>query len=305
MYFYTIVTCLYAALFAWFVALMRKNAATRIPIEGWICATIVIGLVEVSLKTADFLAWNSDGVKDLWITFTSIAFGVLKHAISRTLFALVSLGWGVTTDRLGCAMYVAIAMGIVYLVVAGSSDFAIIFAIEDMQTMSIGEEEKIFEFATLMVLVLAAVNSVFVVFTLLALTCTMCHLRKMNQTLKLSRFIKLTILFVSTTILSSIWSALSILGTFSQDGISQELATMKVNAGHEAFFLLLLAGVAFLWRPSPDSQEYAYVMVLSDNDGAGGLGELELTENAYDDDDGPRKFGSYDGRFKIDDGVSG
>jgi hypothetical protein len=58
----------------------------------------------------------------------------------------------------------------------------------------------------------------------------------------------------------------------------------------ELNYIYVLAGVAILWRPSPNAKEYAYVMELpamtagEDEDG----NELELTgvvPSAVDDDD--------------------
>jgi hypothetical protein len=72
--------------------------------------------------------------------------------------------------------------------------------------------------------------------------------------------------------------------------------------------LYLLIGVAFLWRPNPAAQEYAYVMELRSDGEDVDENDLELTgvvPSAMDDDDDfddePKmnEQGGTDGRFQI------
>lgn len=66
---------------------------------------------------------------------------------------MVSLGWGVIRDTLGSALHRVVILGIVYVAVAGLRDFMIIFAVEDMQTMSYDEEVELFDLATILTFV--------------------------------------------------------------------------------------------------------------------------------------------------------
>jgi hypothetical protein len=65
-------------------------------------------------------------------------------------------------------------------------------------------------------------------------------------------------------------------------------ASMEIN------YILVLSGVAILWRPQANAKEYAYVMELppmtagdDEDDGEGGLELTGVVPSAVDDDDEP------------------
>lgn len=63
MYFYLFVTLVYFVLMAAYGIFMNINAESRIDIEKWILATIIMGLLETFFTTGAFMVWNEDGTQ--------------------------------------------------------------------------------------------------------------------------------------------------------------------------------------------------------------------------------------------------
>jgi len=290
MYFYDFLFLVYLALAAWFGYLMKQNVASRIPIEKWIFMTIVLGLLELLFRVADYMSWNSDGVRSNGLTYVGILFGVLKHAISRCLVVMVSLGWGVVRDDLGSALLRIIILGIIYIGVAAAREFMILFAVEDMQTLSYDQEVELFDAATVLTFVVAAVDVIFIMWILDALNGTMQYLENMSQTRKLQRYLKFRTILLFAILFAVIWAVFSLVDTYDEDGIVREEHEWVVDAATEVNYLFVLIGVSWLWRPNPSAKEYAYVMELATTGGDGET-ELELTggvvPSAMDDDEEP------------------
>lgn len=307
MYFYTVLLVIYVLLLVWYLCLMRINRDARIPIEKWILLTIVMGTLELAFRTADYFDWNVDGVRSEWLTFAGIFMGVIKHGFSRCLIVMVSMGWGVIRDTLGMQLTKIIILGSIYIGVAAARDFMILFAVEDMQTLSYNEEIELFDLATLFTFVVAAVDVIFIFWILDAMNGTMQYLENMGQSRKLARYNKLRNLFLIAILFATVWAVFSLVDTYDKDGIVREQHEWIVDAATEVNYLFVLVGVAFLWRPNPSAKEYAYVMELPANGDENG-NELELTgtvPSAMDDED-EEPLGvfndGHDERFKIEDG---
>lgn len=307
LYFYLVLLALYALLFLWYYCLMRANVQSRIPIEKWILLTIVMGLVEMVFLVSDDLDWNRDGNHNEFLRYAGILMGVAKDGFSRCLLVMVSLGWGVIRDTLGSDLPRIVVLGIVYIACESVLEFTLEFAEEDIQSLSYEAEVDLFDLATIFDFVVAAVNVIFIMWTLDALGATMTYLDNMNQTRKLARYLRLRTILLFAVLFAVVWSVFALVDTYDEDGIVREEHEWIVEAATEVNYLAVLVGVAILWRPNPNAKEYAYVMELSATAGADGGTELELTDvvpSAMDDDDDdePTNYSNrnHDSRFKID-----
>ena len=115
--------------------------------------------------------------------FVGVFVGVLKRGISRCLVLMVSLGWGVVRDTLGDQLNKITFFGILYVGTATARDVFTIFAITENQTLSIEEEEDLFDIVTILTFVVAAIDVTFYMWILDALNSTMQYLENMNQTI--------------------------------------------------------------------------------------------------------------------------
>ena len=311
MFFYTIITLLYFALLLWYGVSMYVNEESRIEIEKWIFLSICLGLLEMIFRTGDYYVWNADGYRSSFIIWIGVLAGTVKQGVSRCLIVMVSLGWGVVRDTLGSQMRVIIVLGALYIGVSAVRDLMIVFAIEDLNTLSFENEEKIFDVVKILTLVVSAINVIFIMWILDALNNTMLYLENMNQSRKLERFLKLRCLFLMSILFATVWAVFTMVDTVNEDGIVEEEHAWLIDAATEINYLFVLIGVAYLWRPNPSAREYAYVMELPAM-GGDGDNELELTghvPSAMDSDDGSvgkengyldeQEVDDHDHRFQI------
>ncbi|GAX23593.1 hypothetical protein FisN_12Hh159 [Fistulifera solaris] len=283
MWFYIYVTLGYIAFVLWYGISMIKNKESRIPIEKWILATICLGLVESFYQAVHLLLWNGQGYPNNLLAYLTIFTGSFKQGVSRCLAVMVGLGWGVVRDSLGSTMRTIVILGTAYTATSVFVDLIMVFAIEDIQTLSESKEENLFQLASLLTFVLAVLDVVFFMWMLDALNNTMEYLENMNQTRKLERYLQLRQIFLFTILASVIWAIFSVVDTFGESGILLEENEWMIEGLKELIYTGALLGVAILWRPNPNAKEYAYVMELrSDGD------DLELSgvvPSALDDDD--------------------
>lgn len=220
---------------------------------------------------------------------TALALGILKHASSRCLGVMVSMGWGVVRDSLGRALIKIIFLGLLYSGVTMARDFLVVAA-EKVETVSLTEEEELIDLALVLTPIIIVINLIFYFWIIASLNSTTEYLRNMNQTSKLRRHMQLRCLILTSLFVVGVWLLLSIAQVFtgflSQDQIWIMEAVMNAN------YLFILCGVAVLWRPTSTSKDYATQMEvpsLGDDDN-----ELELScvvpsadDMDYDDGNDP------------------
>jgi Lung seven transmembrane receptor len=261
---------------------------------------ISLGLFEMISRSIDYFIWNIVGYRNAFVIYVSVLSGVLKQGISRCLIVMVSLGWGVVRDSLGSTMRIIIILGAIYIALSAVRDLMIIFAIEDMNTLSLNEENNVVNIIRILTLVIAAIDVMFILWILDALNNTVIYLETMNQTRKLDRYNKLRCLFMLSILFSTMWAVFALVDSVNDEGLVAEEHAWAIDAATEINYLFVLVGVALLWRPNPSAREYAYVMELSatggtDDDENGielGGAVPSATDGDDDDDDDNNNNGS-------------
>ncbi|GKY93988.1 hypothetical protein MPSEU_000365600 [Mayamaea pseudoterrestris] len=298
MHFYTLLLAGYLALIMWYAFLMKQNESSRIDIENFVFITILLGLIEVTVRGVDYHTWNWVGERKEYLTYLGIILGSMKHGSARALLVMVALGWGVIRDSLGTATKKIISLAVVYVGVVASRGLVILFAVQDMQTLSFQTEVKLFDAATILTFVVAAIDIIFVIWILVALDGTMQYLEGMRQSRKLARYLKLRMIFLFGVLFSTFMAVFSLVDAYNEDGIVREEHEWIVEAAAELKFFVVLSGIAFLWKPNPSAKEYAFAMELPLS-GEGDT-ELEMTDTVpsalSDDEDDPANE-----RLKVDD----
>ena len=308
MYFYTVMTIVYVGLLIWYCVLMSMNKESRIPIEKWILMTIGMGLVEMFLCTGFYFIWNLSGHRPMFLDYSGVIVGVLKRGVSRVLMVMVSLGWGVIRDSLGSTMNSIVILGASYIGVSSFRELMEDFYREDITKLSYEEETEIFDIVTFLTFVEAAIDVIFILWILDALNGTMQYLENMSQLRKLQRYLSLRSVLLFAILFATIWVVFQLVDSYDEDGIVQEEHVWVVEAAFEVNYVLVLIGIAYLWRPNPSAREYAYVLELPASGGEDGETELELSgvvPSAMDDEDEPpddqeNGYNDHDERFKID-----
>jgi hypothetical protein len=167
-------------------------------------------------------------------------------------------------------------------------DLLIIFVLEDLGTISTSKEVKMFDVVQVLTLLISGMDVIFILWILDAMNNTVIYLESMNQTRKLARYNKLRCLFMFSILFAAIWAVFTLVDSVNDEGLVAEEHAWAIDAATEVNYLFVLIGVALLWKPNPNAQEYAYVMELS-GDGGNGENEIELSgvvPSAADSDDG-------------------
>ena len=305
LYFFAAMTIAYLVVSLWYGIMMHLNVESRIPIEKWILTTILLGLGEMLFKTADAFVWNSDGHRQLWLCYVGIISGVVKRGWSRSLIVMVSLGWGVTKDSLGRTYKWIFMLCMLYIGLSAFCDLTIVVAVTEMETLSQTAETNLYDIYTLLTFLIAAVDVIYVMWILDGLASTMEHLESMQQTRKLKRYLRLRCLFLFAVVFAAAWAMFAVANAFT-DGIVGEEDSWMVDSATELNYLIVMFGIACLWRPSASAREYAFAMELPSSNyegdglelsGAGVPSALD-SDDEYDDGYVDTKEGRNNGSFR-------
>jgi len=300
MYFFAIITVVYFLVFVWYALAMHCNRDSTIGIQKWILWTIFLGLLETFFNAGNYFVWNEDGVRVWFAMYSGVVLGVMKRAISRCLVVMVSLGWGVVRDTLGDQLKKIVFLGILYVGVSAACECMKIFAIDQYKTLSLNQEEELFDVVTILTFVVAAIDVTFYMWILDALNGTMQYLENMSQSTKLRQYLRLRCILLLSILFAVVWAIFGIVNSY-MDGMLEEQQQWAIQAAWELNYLMVLIGVSSLWRPNKYANEYAYVMELpsmaSDSDDV----EFETNADTISDEDGYDNVA--DGGLKVDNAV--
>mmetsp|Transcript_23407 Transcript_23407/g.32801 ORF Transcript_23407/g.32801 Transcript_23407/m.32801 type:complete len:621 (-) Transcript_23407:115-1977(-) len=307
MYYFVALTVVYFILFGWYAISMKCHEDAVIPIQKWVLTTIGMGFLEAFFKTGDFFVWNEDGTRFWFAMYTGVFVGVVKRGISRCLVLMVSLGWGVVRDTLGDQLNKIVFFGILYVGTATARDVFTIFAVTENQTLSIEEEEDLFDIVTILTFVVAAIDVTFYMWILDALNGTMQYLENMNQTMKLKRYLRLRCILLLSILFAVVWSVFGLVDTYMDEAMMEEQNAWGITIAWEVNYLFVLISVAVLWRPNPNAKDYAFVMELpalggndDDDDNEIGIEFTETVPSANDDDDDEGENGEHENGYHDD-----
>lgn len=290
MHFFWFLTVLYLILAVWYGIKMKMHEDSYIPIQRWIMGTILMGLLETFFLSGNYWVYNEDGYSFGFAFYTGILIGVLKHGLSRCLILMMSLGWGVVRDQLDNMNHI-ILLGVLDIGFITAREVMRILAGKEFEALSDQGEEDIWEVYTILAFVVAAIDIIFYLWILDALNGTMQYLENMNQGRKLSRYLRLRCILLFCILFFVMWGVFVSVNSLMDEGIVEDQNSWVAEASLELNSFVLLASVAYLWRPDPNAKNYAYVMelpALGEGDDEDGEHELEMTENvpsAMDDDE--------------------
>ena len=264
-----------------------------IPIQKWIVVTIGIGLLEVFFKAGDLWVWNVDGDRFWFSMYTGVIVGVGKRAISRCLVVMLCLGWGVTCDSLGDKMKKIIMLGTLYAGTSAARDILLVLGITENEVLSTETETEILDVVTILTFITAFIDVSFYLWIFDALNGTMQYLEEMNQSRKLKRYLRLRLFLLLSVLFALLWTVFGIVDSYNDTRmVNEEENGWVLSAVWEVNYLLVLVGLACLWRPTAGAKEYAYVMELSQ---LGNDLEFDTTIDGPDSDDEGVEMGSGGG----------
>jgi len=260
--FYIVLTTLHLALLFWFRYLMQANASERIRIEEWIFGTICLAAVDIVLHMTYEMAIANVDHDIRWLDTLGVVAHAAKHGLSRCLYLMVSLGWGVVRETLAKqTMYFLYFLGAAYAVSVSFYDIFVIFGWYE-------ESEGDAEFMVNCFLASFVIDVIFIVWIPFGLNRTMAVLRLYRQERKLERYVWLWRIFVVAVAISIGMSILFVIDSVNNG--SEYIDGETLERSNEIIYLFILSCIAYLWRPNPQAKLYSNYQVMESN---------------YDDDD--------------------
>jgi len=234
--------------------------------------------------------------------YTVVVIGVMKRGISRCLVVMVSLGWGVVRDTLGDQIKKITVLGGLYVCISAVREIIVLFSQDKYTTLDVNAEAELYDIVTVLTFVVAAIDVCFYMWVLDALNGTMMYLENMGQGTKLRQYLRLRCILLLSILFGMVWVTFSMVNSYMETAILELQEEWIINGTWEINYLMVLIGVAWLWKPNPNAKEYAFVMELPS---MGTDVEFETNADTIDDDeDGfENDREGYQSGLKIDEGV--
>lgn len=272
-------------------------------LQHWISAVILLGMLESSLLFGHFLSWNDNGVISISILSAGLFFGVVKRSVSRGVVLMVTMGYGVVRPSIGeemkRVMLLTGAYGVLSLIYTFSSSLP-----NSSKNVSDPDFGNLF---AIVVMLLAAVDTTFYMWTINSLNNLIITLQSRRQTAKLLLYTRFRYVLILAVTFAFIWA---FYGAYLVSGHNVERdwgQVWTIDALSETTYLIVFIAIVILWAPSRNNQRYISYVELSqmtpdeddDIDAAVIATEKQLTAKAVQELDA--EFGGSSGNLRDDD----
>jgi len=237
-------------------------------LQLWIGGVILLGLMEKAAYLAEYESINKSGETVKIAILIAEIISCFKRSLARMLVIIVSLGFGIVKPRLGPTMQKVIGIGSLYFGLAVVDAFFRVFSRkEDTDSKS----------------VLAGVP--LVVIDVGVCYWILCNLQQTMRTLKVRRNIpKLSLYrhFTNTLIFSVLASVVFMAWSLKRHRFVKCLTDWQELWLDEGFwhmlFSFILLVIIILWRPSKNSQRFAFTPLLDNEEDADEEDDLEMQQ---------------------------
>jgi len=270
--FYIFMVSLHVLLLLWYRILMQRHSDERIKLEEWIFCTICVAALDLIFHmTYKTVIANSDH-DVLWLDAATTLMHGFKHGMSRCLYVMVSLGWGVVRETLAKrTMRCLYVLTIMYIVSVSLYDIFRIFGLYE-------DSEAADHFMVDTSIMVLACDIIFFIWIPFGLFRTMAALRLYRQERKLERYVWLWRIFMFAVVVYVGMVILFIFDAISNK--SKDIDELTLERSGEIVYLIVLTCIAYLWRPNPQAKLYSSYQVMEsmyfdDEDGdEGGNGDV-------------------------------
>merc|ERR1712113_1263496 len=230
-------------------------------IQNCISAVIFFGLIEAFLWYVFFNDWNVTGVRGKVLFILSILSSVVKSIFSYMLVLVAALGWGVTRPYLDRQVILKIqAVCFLYIILDFIREAVLSF--RHSHSLSLA-------FVLLCLLPVSLLNGGIFYWVFTALSSLMEPLRDRRQYEKLALFERLWKILVCALAIASLTLLFQIFDLSRSISIRWHYQWFFADGVSHILFLLVLAGMMYLWAPHTNSQRYAYSQQVDDEDKEG------------------------------------
>lgn len=222
-------------------------------IQFWICAVILLGMLEKAMFFAEYDTINNVGENlmpglVLLAEFVSCA----KRTLARMLVIIASFGFGIVKPRLGSHLHRIVLIGTIYFFAAAWEAYSRVTNSQRDHLVSL-----------LVATVSLAILDSFIcwwIFTNLVQTTRTLRLRR--NLVKLSLYNNFTNTLICAVILSVLFMIYSIRTRTNFDCISEWKTIWIDDAFWHLLFSVILLVIMILWRPTNNNQRYAFSPLL-------------------------------------------
>eukprot|EP00164_Ancoracysta_twista_P004253 GFYU01005731.1.p1 GENE.GFYU01005731.1~~GFYU01005731.1.p1 ORF type:complete len:515 (+),score=109.61 GFYU01005731.1:170-1714(+) len=247
--FYGVITICYLVVgFVWFVlCLMHWREIIRL--QNLISVVIFLGMLETTLFYFYHLSFNNTGVRSSGPAVVGTIARVLKKAVSRMLVLVVAMGYGVLRPSLGQTAYKVAVLGICYIIFSMLLDIL-------TQLRSTTDISPILH--TFAIIPVALIDSAFYWWIFFSLSKNLQYLENRRQLIKLELYKRFTRILVGSIAITclSILCQMYIMVTHNVEANWHKLWVFE--AYWDVLYFGILVAIMILWRPSQNSQRYAY-----------------------------------------------
>ncbi|CAC5418538.1 Transmembrane protein 87A,Transmembrane protein 87B [Mytilus coruscus] len=216
-------------------------------IQFWVGGVILLGMLEKAVFYGEYQSVSSTGKSVPGAIVFAELVSCVKRALARMLVIIVSLGFGIVKPRLGAAFHKVLFVGGLYFI--SSSIEGCYRALNTNQVNN----------STLLILniPLAIVDAIFS-----SLVQTTRTLRLRRNVVKLSLYRHFTNLLIFAVLSSVIFMLWSLVTHKLKKCITDWEEIWIDDAFWHLLFSVILLVMMFLWRPSANSQRYAFSPLL-------------------------------------------
>ncbi|RLM86797.1 hypothetical protein C2845_PM04G32480 [Panicum miliaceum] len=250
--FYGVMSLAFAALAAYWFAQYARFWREVVPLQS--CATLVIalGMVETATWYLDLAEFNESGVRPRGATFWAATCGALRGAVARVLVLTVAMGHGVVRPALAGLKSARVA-GL------GAAFFAAAEALEVGENVgTVSDHSPSPARRLFLVLLVAALNTVFVYWIFSSLSKTLTKLKARRMTAKLEMYRRLNNALIIAVAVSLGWIAFEIHFKSTEEYNERWRAAWVIPAVWQLISFSLLCATCLIWAPSQSSTRYAY-----------------------------------------------
>lgn len=270
--FLVVLSIAHGALALYYYRLMEANTESRIPLEIWIYRVLVLAFGAMLTRTGVDAILARTTHEPGFVRAVFILVEIIKTMASRSLYLVVALGWGVTMPTLPSTM--------TWIVVGAC---AIVGLLEFLVGLQL-EFDKLdlpgFVFTGIFYLNLAVMVAIPMTlqYTIGVLTSS-----SQEENHKITRFRWMLRIFYLAIVLKILFITIVVTSRVEGKG-DEKFDAMSIKEGDEIIYLVVLACIAYLWRPNPQALKYGYVLLDEEEEGANDL-ELTMTASSAKDDE--------------------
>jgi len=253
--FYMTMTIFYCFLGLFWLVFSFLNYKELLRIQFWIGGVIFLGMLEKAVFYSEYNSVNKSGLSLPGAHKFAEAVSALKRSLARMLVIIVSLGFGVIKPRLGPMLHRIVGVGALYFILATVDAFV------HVDTALHEHDNTAILFTQIP---LAILDSIICWWIFVSLLSTMKTLRLRRNVLKLAlyrHFANIVGFMVVASVIFILWD----IQTHRMGSCHNAWDELWLNqAFWHLLFSIILLSIMVLWRPSANSQRYAYTPLVDD-----------------------------------------